>query len=200
MDASNTDVDLALFRNALAIQLEQDAKALRERGDEEAAVRLDELGAAVRSRDAGALRDLAESSGWSPETASEIQLSEAGLDLLQRTLESDAPAVGDSLVGVDSRDSDAFSPEGGPNLRLLRESSVAEALRACVISGPGDLLTWELSVSVELDGLPMELMGRGGDPEMAAAALIPLIRQHVPDRLGSRTPAGEDPGSGARTG
>jgi hypothetical protein len=194
MEARHTDIDLALFRNAVAIQLEHDAQALRDSGDEQAAARLQELGDAVRSTDAGALQHLAESSGWSPESASEIQVSAAGLDLLERTLASDAPAVGDSLVGLDRADGDAFSRGAGPNWRLIRESSVAESLRACVISGPGDLLTWEVNAAVELDGVPVELTGRGGDPEMAAAALVQLVRQHAPERLGA-SPAEHADGS-----
>lgn len=60
----------------------------------------------------------------------------------------------------------------GPNMRRLRECSVGDSLQACLLAGPADLLTWEVHVGCEADGVPVEIVGRGTDLESAAAEAL----------------------------
>ena len=66
----------------------------------------------------------------------------------------------------------------GPNIRRLREMEVADTLRACVVAGPGDLMTWDVSASIERDGLKIDVIGRGSDLESAAALAVAVLSEH----------------------
>lgn len=66
----------------------------------------------------------------------------------------------------------------GPNMTRLRDSAVGPSLVTCVVAGPGDLLVWEVRVTIDSDGLPLEVSGRGTDLESAAAAAMPLLNNH----------------------
>ena len=74
--------------------------------------------------------------------------------------------------------------ELGPNMRRLMDSDASKSLETCVLSGPGDLLVWEVRITVEADGLQLEVTGRGSDLESAAAAAMPLLTAHAPSILG----------------
>ncbi len=63
----------------------------------------------------------------------------------------------------------------GPNMKRLREMDVAESVRACVTAGPGDLLTYEVSACLEVDGMQLEVRGHGPDLEMAAASAMTVL-------------------------
>lgn len=66
----------------------------------------------------------------------------------------------------------------GPNMRRLREMDVADSVRACVIAGPGDLMTWEVSASVDTDGMTLSVVGRGTDLEAAAACAMAVLTEN----------------------
>jgi hypothetical protein len=52
---------------------------------------------------------------------------------------------------------------------------IAETVSARVIAGPGDLMSWEVSACIDTDGIPIEVLGRGTDMEMAAASAIAVL-------------------------
>jgi hypothetical protein len=72
----------------------------------------------------------------------------------------------------------------GPNMARLRDSSAGASLVTCVLAGPGDLLVWEVRVTVDIDGLPLEVSGRGTDLEAAAAAAMPILTSLSPAIFG----------------
>lgn len=63
----------------------------------------------------------------------------------------------------------------GPNMKRLREMDVADSVKACVIAGPADLMTWEVSARVDSDGMALEVIGRGSDLEAAAACAMAVL-------------------------
>jgi hypothetical protein len=65
----------------------------------------------------------------------------------------------------------------GPNMRRLGEMELATSVAACVVAGPGDLLVWEVRANVKLDGLPLQLAGRGSDLESSAAAILAVLER-----------------------
>jgi hypothetical protein len=67
--------------------------------------------------------------------------------------------------------------ELGPNMRQLRELDLADTLRACVVAGPGDLMSWDVSATVQHNGLKLDVIGRGTDLEAAAALAIAVLSQ-----------------------
>lgn len=66
----------------------------------------------------------------------------------------------------------------GPNLKRLRETDVADTVKACVTSGPGDLMSSEVSASLDVDGMQLEVIGRGPDLELAAANAMWVLSQN----------------------
>ena len=66
----------------------------------------------------------------------------------------------------------------GPNMKRLREMDVAGTVKACVIAGPADLMTWEVSATMDSDGMHLEVIGRGADLEAAAASAIAVLSQN----------------------
>ena len=68
----------------------------------------------------------------------------------------------------------------GGNMRRLFDSSAGDSVEACVVAGPGDLVLWEVRVTVDADGIPLEITGRGSDMEAAAAAAMPLLTAYWP--------------------
>jgi hypothetical protein len=68
--------------------------------------------------------------------------------------------------------------ELGPNMKRLREMDVADTLRACVVAGPGDLMTWDVSATIDRDGLKVDVIGRGSDLEAAAALAIAVLSEN----------------------
>lgn len=62
--------------------------------------------------------------------------------------------------------------ELGPNMKRLREMDVADTVKACVMTGPGDLVSWEVSACLDVEGMKLEVIGRGPDLEMAAASAM----------------------------
>ena len=73
--------------------------------------------------------------------------------------------------------------ELGGNMRRLVDSSAGDSVEACVVAGPEDLLGWEVRITVDADGIPLEVTGRGSDLEAAAAAM-PLLTAHSPAMFG----------------
>jgi len=65
----------------------------------------------------------------------------------------------------------------GPNMRRLGEMDLSDSVGATVVSGPGDLLVWEVHAMVKMDGLPVRVAGRGTDIESSAAAVLALLEQ-----------------------
>lgn len=63
-------------------------------------------------------------------------------------------------------------------MKRLREMDVADSVKACVIAGPGDLMVWELSATMESDGTRLDVIGRGSDLEAAAASAIAVLSQN----------------------
>ncbi len=63
----------------------------------------------------------------------------------------------------------------GPNMKRLREMDVADSVKACVTAGPGDLLVYEVSACVDVDGMQLEVRGQGPDLEMAAASAMAVL-------------------------
>jgi hypothetical protein len=71
--------------------------------------------------------------------------------------------------------------EIGPNMKRLREMDVADTLRACVVAGPGDLMTWDVNTTIDREGVKVDVIGRGTDLEAAASqAIAVLSRSGVP--------------------
>ena len=60
-------------------------------------------------------------------------------------------------------------------MKRLREMDKGDSVKAVVITGPGDLMTWEVSASTDSDGVALEIIGRGSDLEAAAASVIALL-------------------------
>ena len=60
-------------------------------------------------------------------------------------------------------------------MKRLREMDEGDSVKAVVITGPGDLMTWEVSASTDSDGVALEIIGRGSDLEAAAASVIALL-------------------------
>jgi hypothetical protein len=71
-----------------------------------------------------------------------------------------------------------MSLQVGPNMRRLREMDVADSVSARVIAGPGDLMTWEVSASVDSDGMALEVIGRGTDLEAAVACAMAVLTEN----------------------
>ena len=72
----------------------------------------------------------------------------------------------------------------GANMRRLFDSAAGDSVEACVVAGPGDLLVWEVRITVDTDGVPLEVTGRVSDMEAAAAAAMPLLTAHWPAMFG----------------
>ena len=70
------------------------------------------------------------------------------------------------------------------NMRRLLDSAAGDSVGACVVAGPGDLLMWEVRLTVDANGIPLEVTGRGSDMEAAAAAAMPLLTAHRPAMFG----------------
>ena len=66
----------------------------------------------------------------------------------------------------------------GPNMKRLRELDVADSVKACVISGTGDLMAWEVSACVDADGMTLDVVGRGSDLEAAAASAMAILTEN----------------------
>ena len=67
----------------------------------------------------------------------------------------------------------------GPNMRQLGEMEWAESVSGCVVAGPGDLLVWEVHADVTIDGLSVQVVGRGSDIESSAAALLAAMERDL---------------------
>ena len=67
----------------------------------------------------------------------------------------------------------------GPNMRKLGEMEWAESVAGCVVAGPGDLLVWEVHADVTIDGLSVQVVGRGSDVESSAAALLAAMARDL---------------------
>lgn len=63
----------------------------------------------------------------------------------------------------------------GPNMKRLREMDVADTVRACVTAGPADRMIWEVSACIDVDGMQLEVVGRDGDLEAAAASAMSVL-------------------------
>jgi hypothetical protein len=63
-------------------------------------------------------------------------------------------------------------------MKRLREMDVGDSVKACVIAGPADLLTWEVSACVDSDGMVLEVVGRGSDLEAAAASAMAVLTEN----------------------
>ena len=66
----------------------------------------------------------------------------------------------------------------GPTMKRLRELDVGESIKACVIAGPGDLMAWEVSASMDVDGMTLDVVGRGSDLEAAAASAMSVLTEN----------------------
>jgi hypothetical protein len=65
----------------------------------------------------------------------------------------------------------------GPNTKRLREMENSSTLAICVSAGPGDLMEWDVSATIDDHGLPVRCIGRGRDLEDAAGALHRLLTE-----------------------
>jgi hypothetical protein len=65
----------------------------------------------------------------------------------------------------------------GPNMRRLGEMEFAKSMAGCVVAGPGDLQVWEVQAHLKLDGLPVQVAGRGSDIESSAAAVLAVLER-----------------------
>lgn len=63
-------------------------------------------------------------------------------------------------------------------MKRLLEMDVADSVKACIITGPGDLMAWEASACIDSDGIPVDVIGRGSDLEVAAASVITVLSQN----------------------
>jgi hypothetical protein len=63
----------------------------------------------------------------------------------------------------------------GPNMKRLREMDVADTVKACVTAGPAERVLWEVSACIDIDGMQLEVVGRGADLEVAAASAISVL-------------------------
>lgn len=63
-------------------------------------------------------------------------------------------------------------------MKRLRELDVGDSVKACVIAGPADLLAWEVSASMESDGVTVDVVGRGSDLEAAAASAMAILTRN----------------------
>ena len=63
----------------------------------------------------------------------------------------------------------------GANMKRLREMDVADTVKARVTAGPGDLMTYEVSACLEVEGIHLQVRGQGPDLEMAAASAISVL-------------------------
>lgn len=63
-------------------------------------------------------------------------------------------------------------------MKRLQEMDVAESVKTCVIAGPADLMTWEVSACLDSNGMTLEVIGRGSDLEAAAASAIEVLSQN----------------------
>lgn len=68
--------------------------------------------------------------------------------------------------------------ELGPNMKRLREMDVADTLKVCVTTGPGDLISWDVSACLAIDGLELEVIGRGPNLELAAASAMSMLAEN----------------------
>ena len=68
--------------------------------------------------------------------------------------------------------------ELGPNMKRLREMDVADSVKACVTTGPGDLVRWEVSACLDIDGMELEVIGRGPNMELAAASAMTALAEN----------------------
>ena len=68
--------------------------------------------------------------------------------------------------------------ELGPNMKRLREMDVADSVKACVTTGPGELMRWEVSACLDIDGMELEVIGRGPDLELAAASAMSVLAEN----------------------
>lgn len=66
----------------------------------------------------------------------------------------------------------------GPNMKRLREMDVADTVRACVTAGPGDLMSYEVSACLDVEGMQLEVRGQGPDLEMAAASAMTVLSRN----------------------
>jgi hypothetical protein len=78
------------------------------------------------------------------------------------------------------------------------EMDVADSVKARVIAGPADLMTWEVSACIEhRDRMTLDVVGRGVDLEAAAALTVAVLTQNgstLRPPIGQRKPAPVDPG------
>lgn len=63
----------------------------------------------------------------------------------------------------------------GPNMKRLREMDIADTVQASVTAGPGDLMSYEVSARMDVDGMQLEVRGRGPDLEVAAASAMTVL-------------------------
>ena len=66
----------------------------------------------------------------------------------------------------------------GPNMKRLREMDVADTVRARVTAGPGDLMSYEVSACLDIDGMQLEVRGHGPDLEVAAASAMSVLSEN----------------------
>lgn len=81
-------------------------------------------------------------------------------------------------------------------MKRLREMEVADTVRARVVSGPGDLMRYEVRACLDVDGMELAVIGRGPDLEMAAASAMSVLSDHgsslEPDPDGDPLPGAGD--------
>jgi hypothetical protein len=82
-------------------------------------------------------------------------------------------------------------------MRRLMEMDVADSVRASVIAGPADLMTWEVSACIDdSDGMTLDVIGRGVDLEAAAASTLAVLTENgstLRPPIGQLEPATPDP-------
>lgn len=81
-------------------------------------------------------------------------------------------------------------------MKRLREMDVAASVKACVIAGPADLMSWQVSACVDSDGMSLDVIGRGSDLEAAAASAMAVLTENgatlgAPLEMAATTPLDE---------
>ncbi len=72
------------------------------------------------------------------------------------------------------------TPLASSNMRRLIDLSGLDEVSAGVVSGPGDLETWEVCASVRDAPVPVQVVGRGSDVDAAASCLLAALAHHFP--------------------
>lgn len=72
------------------------------------------------------------------------------------------------------------TPLASSSMRRLVDLTGLDDVSAGVVSGPGDLETWEVCATVRDAPVPVQIVGRGADVDAAASCLLAALAHHFP--------------------